>query len=138
MENIAPIKERALQVAELYNLSINAFAKKISCSTGNFNKKALKSELGGTQICEILNVFDEISPSWLVSGKGEMLIKNDEISQNSDKNERISELKRHIDTLTEEVEMQKDYINTLKDQIRELKQAVESLPVAAEIRKQYK
>ena len=42
-------------------------------SYGSITGKAVESEFGGEQITEILRIFPDLSPDWLLLGKGEML-----------------------------------------------------------------
>jgi predicted nuclease with TOPRIM domain len=137
-QNFNPTKARILQYIDFRGITRKEFCEKIDVNPSNLGVSNLNSAFNSDILNKILREYNEISALWLITGEGEMLAKNDNNSSNSEKNERISDLKCHIETLTKEVDMQKDYINTLKEQIRELKNAVESLPVAAEIRKQYK
>lgn len=75
MDKISPIKERILQFIETMNITKSEFCKKTNISYANLKGISLKSEFGGTQIAEILSIFEEISPEWLLTGRGEMLRK---------------------------------------------------------------
>jgi len=75
MDKISPIKQRILQYIEYKKISKEFFCQKTGISTGNLKGKSLLSEIGGTQIVEILSIFEEISPEWLLTGNGTM-IKN--------------------------------------------------------------
>lgn len=78
MEKISPIKERVLQYIKYKKITKQKFCKTTGISYGNMKGISLKSELGGGQISSILECFSEISPDWLVMGKGEMLRNGDE------------------------------------------------------------
>lgn len=73
MEKISEIKGRVLQFIETKGISKANFCKETGISYGNMKGNSLKSELGGEQISSILESFSEISPDWLLTGKGEML-----------------------------------------------------------------
>lgn len=77
MENkklkISEIKGRFLQFVETQNISVYKFSTESGISKSNFSGKSLQSELGGGQISEILTYFPDLSPDWLLLGKGEML-----------------------------------------------------------------
>lgn len=73
MDKISPIKQRILQFIEYKKISKEFFCKKTGMSTGNLKGKSLYSEIGGAQIVEILSVFEEISPEWLLTGNGSMI-----------------------------------------------------------------
>lgn len=66
--------ERLKQVIEYYGLNTRQFEQKIFASSGQIY--TLLSRGGGlnlTTICKILENCNEISPDWLLLGKGEML-----------------------------------------------------------------
>lgn len=52
-------------------VKIRDFLKATGVSESNFKSKY--SEFGGEAIAEILSVYDDISPYWLILGRGEML-----------------------------------------------------------------
>ncbi|WGU68509.1 hypothetical protein QIU19_00300 [Capnocytophaga canimorsus] len=63
------------------------FLKKTNISYSNLKGKSLYSEIGGEQIAKILEEYGEISPEWLVTGKGEMLKDSEQnITQNGNNN----------------------------------------------------
>ena len=70
---ISPIKERILQYIDFKDISKKDFVKNLTMSYENLKGLSLKSELGGDKLCEILLEYDEISPEWLITGKGNML-----------------------------------------------------------------
>lgn len=73
MENLAKIKQRVIYFVESQKIKKEDFYKKISSNGGNFRGKSLSSELSGDKIAEILAIYPEINPEWLVLGKGNML-----------------------------------------------------------------
>lgn len=66
--------ERIKAIMNHYNLSVNAFAAKISA-----NQVTINQQMNGDRkvsldtILKIVNSFDLISSQWLLTGKGEML-----------------------------------------------------------------
>ncbi|WP_435263393.1 hypothetical protein [Tenacibaculum sp. nBUS_03] len=77
MNNSNEIGERIAHIISNYGESINSFEKKISVSTNSIGaairkKSALKSNV----LIKILEVFPEINPTWLLVGKGEMLLSD--------------------------------------------------------------
>ena len=72
-EEISPIKQRILQFVEKKNIRLVDFFTKSGVNYSNFKGKSQKSELGGDKIAKIIAAFPEISPLWLISGKGPML-----------------------------------------------------------------
>ncbi|MFK8297369.1 hypothetical protein ACI76O_05495 [Capnocytophaga cynodegmi] len=87
MDKISPIKERILQFIESQGIKKVDFSEKTNISYSNLKGKSLYSEIGGEQIAKILEEYGEISPEWLVTGKGEMLKNNEQnITQNGNNN----------------------------------------------------
>ena len=70
---MAIIKERILKYLEINKITKQKFCELTGISYGNITGKAVESEFGGEQITEILRIFSDISPDWLLLGKGEML-----------------------------------------------------------------
>ena len=62
--------ERILQIIEYKELNKLKFYKKTGLSNGFLDKV---KDIGGSKIDLILKCFPDISPDWLLSGKGEML-----------------------------------------------------------------
>ena len=73
------MEERIKKLIEYYGLSIYAFEQKISASEGQIYKGlSRKKGFQSATIVKILEVFPDISPDWLLLGKGEMLRQNSE------------------------------------------------------------
>ena len=135
MDKISPIKERILQFIEIKRITKEYFCKRTGISYANLRGKSLFSEIGGSQIAEILSNFGEISPEWLLTGKGDMLkfgYKNDEIKVSDVVSEPNNEYKQtttcqlckekdqRINDLKEMISMQKNTIYSLLEQIEPL------------------
>ena len=71
------MKERVRQLIEYYGLNPYSMSVKISVSEGTI-RKFLAGKIGMKveTLTKILVIFDEISPDWLLLGKGEMLREN--------------------------------------------------------------
>lgn len=67
------MKEKLKQIAQYEQLSIEKFSQKIGVAPSNFYGKNKNSELRIGVFIKILMEFPEISPDWLLLGKGEML-----------------------------------------------------------------
>lgn len=78
MDKISPIKERILQFIDYKGITKELFCKNTGISTSNLKGKSLFSEIGGSKIAEILSIYGEISPAWLLTGEGEMLRQENE------------------------------------------------------------
>jgi phage repressor protein C with HTH and peptisase S24 domain len=73
MDKISTIKENILYFIEKQCVSKVSFYEKTGISASNFKGTGLKSEIGGDKIVKILTYYPEISPEWLLTGKGSML-----------------------------------------------------------------
>ena len=71
------IKDRLLIYLKESNITQKNFSEITGISLWNITGKSNQSELGGAQISEILGKFHNLSPDWLLLGRGEMLRKNE-------------------------------------------------------------
>lgn len=78
---MAEIKERLIKYLKISGISKKDFSDKTGISLWNITGKSVKSELGGEQISLIIGNYPNISPDWLLLGKGEMLRENGEKSE---------------------------------------------------------
>lgn len=67
------IKDRILEISDYSGLTKELFFSKIGMTTANFRGKAKETPINSTAIENILSVFPEINPEWLITGKGNML-----------------------------------------------------------------
>lgn len=71
--------ERIRQLIEYYNLNTRQFEEKISASSGQIYKYLSRGGgLNSDTLAKILEIFQQISPDWLILGKGEMLRKKEQ------------------------------------------------------------
>lgn len=77
LQNFDEIKVRILHFAENQKIPMGVFFEKIAVSSSNFAGKGAESSLKSDNIVKVLNTFPEINPDWLLLGKGEMLRKPD-------------------------------------------------------------
>jgi hypothetical protein len=73
MEKLTEIKSRLLQFAKVQGYKKEEFYRQIGIDGANFRGKNANSELGSDKIVSILTTFSDLSPDWLLLGKGEML-----------------------------------------------------------------
>jgi phage repressor protein C with HTH and peptisase S24 domain len=71
-ENSSNIKDRVLQVSDLYGVGKEKFFEKIGVSYGNFKGKSKKSSLSSDVLAEISTLMPEVNTDWLLTGKGPM------------------------------------------------------------------
>lgn len=111
----SPIKERVVQYIEFKKIKKEFFFKEIGVSASNFKGKGAKSELGGEKIVQILTIYNEINPEWLILGKGEMLknVSKDFIAP-------MQEEAKNIDYKDKYCEVLEKYF-ALNEEIRQLK-----------------
>lgn len=69
------ILDRIKTYIDFKGISISAFEKSIGMSNASFGKSLKKGGAIGTDKLEnILSVYQDLSPSWLMTGRGEMLL----------------------------------------------------------------
>lgn len=86
------MEERIRQLIDYYKISVRQFEQKISVSDGLIHKAlARKSELKSDTIAKILDIFPQVNPDWLLSGKGEMFRKDGETTA-SQPNQKLQTL----------------------------------------------
>lgn len=115
------MNERIKQLIDYYGISIRAFEQKIGASESLIYRGLNRnSDFGASVIVKILNYCSDISPDWLLLGKGPMLRQNvsksDVLSADqeafyknfiADKEKRIDELTRENEKLRIENEQMK-------------------------------
>lgn len=72
-KNISNIKDRILQIAKNKAISYEKFFGDLGISYSNFKGRQKESALGSNVLEKIISKYPEISPLWLISGKGPML-----------------------------------------------------------------
>ena len=70
---MAEIKDRVIEYLKTSGITKQDFCKETGISYANMVGNSLKSELGGEQISSIFMKYPNISPDWLLLGKGPML-----------------------------------------------------------------
>lgn len=70
------IVDRLLKIIELKGINKSRFYKETGLSNGFLDKVR---DIGVSKIEHILNVYPELNPNWLLTGKGEMLVNTDKI-----------------------------------------------------------
>ena len=120
-EGISQIKRRILQYIEYKNITKLFFCEKTGISYGNMRGKSLNSELGGAQIAEFLNTFDDISADWLLTGKGEMLKSQQNLADiNNASNTKDSDIhiNGNLTKLLDIIKQQQEHVDKLIETIR--------------------
>lgn len=68
-------KERVLQYADYKGIAKEKFFEKIGVTYGNFKGKAKLKALSSDTVATIVAIFPDINLEWLITGKGEMIKK---------------------------------------------------------------
>ncbi len=116
---MAEIKERLINYLKISGISKKDFSEKTGISLWNVTGKSVKSELGGEQISRIIGNYPNISPDWLLLGKGEMLRQNSEKKDD----ERVPMVKIPADvweTMRDTMQLQTASIKEKDEQISRL------------------
>lgn len=72
------IKERILQFIKNQSIKKEDFCKKVSMTTSNLRGDLLFSDPNARIIAKIIQNYPNISPQWLLLGKGDMLLPSGE------------------------------------------------------------
>lgn len=111
---------RIKEVIAYTGLSERAFSLKCGLKPTTINNQLIgKREISLATIVAILSSFEEISPNWLLHGKGEMLISANQ--QKDENTERISMLIDTIATLQKTINEQMKTIQMLNDETKRVK-----------------
>ncbi|MGV4438084.1 hypothetical protein [Ornithobacterium rhinotracheale] len=73
--NFTNIKERILHYTDIKGFAKENFFEELGVTYGNFKGKAKEKSLGSDILAKIVSKYPEISPEWLLTGKGDMLKK---------------------------------------------------------------
>lgn len=138
VQKFSPIKQRILQFVEYKNVSKREFYAKTGISRGTLdNNSGITEDI----LSKIFAIFPEISPNWLLTGEGSMLI-GEKIHQNTDnisaadpepaqyKNSTSGEMiTRHdadLEALRSKIEMLERIIDSKDETIRALQERIDS------------
>ncbi|MFV8336470.1 hypothetical protein ACNQF7_10345 [Flavobacterium sp. RSP29] len=106
------IQNRILQYLEFKGITAYRFCKDLGMSMGYLDKKGA---IGTDKYLKIIEYYSDISPEWLLTGKGEML-KNPE-----EKQLEPSNFKEQLDDKTKIIKFQDKQIEELEKKIVKLK-----------------
>lgn len=81
MNKKSEIKERMLEYAHIQRIKKGSFFEKLQCSPSNFSIPAIFSDPSTGTIANFLNEYSEVSPDWLILGKGKMLRNENNLQQ---------------------------------------------------------
>lgn len=112
---------RLKEYIDYKELSLRAFEASIGFSNGALTSQLKPGKtIGVDKLENILRVYEELSPDWLLTGKGAML--RDKQSESEQKlNEIYEYLKRHTLQLEGKLEDTQKQIQALKDELNRYK-----------------
>jgi len=98
-------KERLEAIIEYTGKRINALAKDLGFPNGNvlYNIKSRRNGISASLASKIAEHYPEINLNWLLTGKGKMLVENNE--ESDDLIERVAFLEDYIKGLSARVDM---------------------------------
>lgn len=134
MENNTNISDRIKELIEYKGVSINKFAEKVGASNSYFNKVIKNNTtIGSDKIENILHAFPEVNPTWLIMGKGKMIIDINLGVLNKINNHydylSFENINKENELLKERVSIQQQTISMLKDKIELLELQIEKKKV---------
>ncbi len=78
------IKERILYIIENKGFKKESFFKSIGMTYGNFKGELKKKPINSNALENILSKIPDVNAYWLITGKGEMLLKNNKQQETPD------------------------------------------------------
>lgn len=113
------INGRIREFINYLDVKDSAFAKKIGVTQSVIASMFLRgTEPSAKILTSILAMYDDISAEWLLRGKGEMLLSNNQLKDEN--TERISRLVDTIATLQGTINEQAKTIQVYEDKVRKL------------------
>ncbi|NMH28443.1 S24 family peptidase [Flavobacterium silvaticum] len=77
------VSERVGQYIEKKGISYYAFENSLGASRGSISKAVKEGKSIGSNVLEnIMGIYKDLNPSWLLTGQGEMFISGNEVSAN--------------------------------------------------------
>lgn len=132
MQNISPIKQRILQYVDYLGIAKRSFYAKTGISRGTLdNSSGITEDI----IAKFIAIYPNVSPIWLLTGEGEMIIKNEysEAKENNDADacESISQYIycKSCQEKDKLIKAQQDHIDTLKKMIESLTSTIQNTAI---------
>jgi len=128
MENITKTIERLVKYIEYKDLSLNKFSLSIGVSNSYLHKMIKnKASIGSDIIENILRIYPELNPAWLLTGEGDMLRRPGEKGENGEAARRVEKLEAENEELKAQVEMLKQLVESKDQTIDALQRAIKAL-----------
>ena len=115
------ILERLKQYIDFKGISVAAFERSIGMANASFGKSLKKQGAIGTDKLEnILNIYPDISPMWLLKGEGNMILTNESAQPVQEATPTyLLNMISEKDTL---IRQQAEELGELRERIRQLEQ----------------
>lgn len=120
------IKDRVLLIAEKQEGNKQVFFKKVGGTYGNFTGKNKETPLNSDYITNILSIYNDINPEWLLTGKGDMLKST--AAQSLDC-KRCEELQKQLEAKDIQIQEKDKQISQLIDHLANLPLQLDSTQI---------
>lgn len=130
---MANIVTRIKDYIDYKGISVFAFEKSVGMSNASFGK-SLKNggAVGSDKLENILSVYSDISPHWLLTGEGEMLTTSANSTLQSNNSASFTELLAMINDLQKRNESLSMQLGAAQERIRQLEEEKSSNALDAE------
>jgi len=120
-----------LEYCRLRQISVKDLASNLQASPTNFAKSCIDRDLGSQYVVIFLQVYDEVSPDWLLLDRGNMLRPDSELRSENQTDELIMQncevtskdriWKELVNSKNQIIELQAQRIKELQEYVAELK-----------------
>lgn len=124
VNKLTKIKERIIYFVENQSIKKGLFFDKIGVSSANFRGNAINTPLNSNTIEILITNYPQINLHWLITGKGEMLLQQEETNVlNEPKtayqvNNSVKVLEETIATMKEKEAMKEEIIEMLREKLQ--------------------
>lgn len=120
------VLERLIEFKEYTGKSLNAFCASIGIAhTTVFGQVNGDRALSLDTVLKTIAAYDELSSDWLLRGRGEMIVSNENVSNENKSDDRIEGLLETIQILSETIRVKSRTIDALNEEISQLKKKVQ-------------
>lgn len=120
------VLERLIEFKEYTGKSLNAFCASIGIAyTTVFGQVNGDRALSLDTVLKTISAYDELSSDWLLRGRGEMIVANENVSNENKSDDRIEGLLETIQILSETIRVKSRTIDALNEEISQLKKKVQ-------------
>lgn len=120
------VLERLIEFKEYTGKSLNAFCASIGIAhTTVFGQVNGDRALSLDTVLKTIAAYDELSSDWLLRGRGEMIVANENVSNENKSDDRIEGLLETIQILSETIMVKSRTIDALNEEISQLKKKVQ-------------